>query len=195
MNIKSATVFDVIRLVDLASPGTAFFVFVAPPDDGRLFAELQKELEAQSHTALSRIDARKLDAIGLLEELAQRPDAVVLIDGLEQWDDEQFTSLDINRSRLETGAFIIFKGDLSTIARFLDCAPNLRSFVGPEIPMAVPDPSVMTAEQIENRLHQLRSHYQLSDEEVVEQARRGIAPAEPEFAEWLFLLGRNELVR
>src|ERR1700694_2794581 len=98
----------------------------------------------------------------MLEQLRLAQDPVVLVSGLEHWSDEQFVSLDINRSRLETGAFLILKMDLNTAARFLDRSPNLRSFIGTSIFTSAPDSSTMSAQEISKRLNQLREHYRMS---------------------------------
>lgn len=51
----------------------------------------------------------------------------------------------------------------------------------------------MTEEEIAERLRQLREHYGLTDEDVLSQATQGTLSPEPEFVEWLILLGRGDL--
>jgi hypothetical protein len=53
----------------------------------------------------------------------------------------------------------------------------------------------MNPAEIADRLDQLTTHYRLSDTQVIERAANGDLPADPEFVEWLILLGRSELVR
>jgi hypothetical protein len=195
VKITTVPIFEIVRLIDLQPTGqTEFSILVASPDDTDLVPELRQELDVQAGVTLALIDAKDMPPTTLLEQLRLAQEPIILISGLEQWNDEQFISLDINRSRLETGAFLIFKMDLNTVARFLDRAPNLRSFIGTSIFISAPDSSTMSAQEISERLHQLREHYRMSDEEVVERAENGSLPAEPHFAEWLFLLGRSELV-
>jgi hypothetical protein len=131
----------------------------------------------------------------LLEELREVSSASVLILGLESWSDDQFASLDVNRSRLETGAFLLFQADPKTLGRFFEQAPNLRSYMGANVFVVAPDSALMSHEEVEDRLNQLRKHYGLTDQLVLEDARNGSLPAEPHFAEWLVLLERSELVR
>ncbi|MBI1787334.1 MAG: hypothetical protein HYR60_07265 [Acidobacteria bacterium] len=196
MNIKTASVFEIARLIDLQPAGQpGFCILVASPNDGSLVSELRRELEVQAAVPLAVIDAKALSAVALVERLRVTEEPVVLISGLEGWNEKEFVSLDVNRSGLEKGAFVVFRIDLGTVARLLDRAPNLRSVMGTSILIAAPDPSSMSSGEISSRLQQLREHYRMSDQEVVEQAGLGSLPAEPHFVEWLVLLGRSELVR
>jgi hypothetical protein len=115
--------------------------------------------------------------------------------GFDGWNEGTFASLDVNRSRLETGSFLVFSVDLETAGRFLDSAPNIRSLLGSNIFVAAPDPSAMGPEEIADRLAQLRRYYDLSDAEVIQRAANRDLPSEPHFIEWLILLGRSELAR
>ena len=44
------------------------------------------------------------------------------------------------------------------------------------------------------RLEALRSHYGLTDEQVLERAQAKTLDWEPQVAEWLVLLGRGDLI-
>lgn len=115
--------------------------------------------------------------------------------GFSGWSEGLFASLDVNRSGLENGSFLVFSLDLKTAGRFLDSAPNIRSYLGSNIFVSAPDPSSMTSEEVAERLAQLRTYYGLGDADVIERAANRDLPSEPHFIEWLILLGRSELVR
>lgn len=196
MSFKSAPVFEIVRLIDLQPPGeTGFCMLVDASSEPRLVPDLQEELAVQSVGSLRVIDVKNETVRGLVEQLRLIQDAVVLMYGFDAWKEELFASLDVNRSRLETGSFLVFKVDLKTAGRFLDSAPNIRSFLGSNIFVAAPDRQAMSSEEIADRLAQLRGYYGLSDEEVIERATNRELPAEPHFIEWLVLLGRSELAR
>jgi len=170
-------------------------MLVDASSEPRLVPDLQEELAVQSVGSLRVIDVKNETVRGLVEQLRLIQDAVVLMYGFDAWKEELFASLDVNRSRLETGSFLVFKVDLKTAGRFLDSAPNIRSFLGSNIFVAAPDRQAMSSEEIADRLAQLRGYYGLSDEEVIERATNRELPAEPHFIEWLVLLGRSELAR
>ena len=196
MTFKPASAFDIVRLIDLQLRGeTGFCTLVDATSQSPLIPELQEELAIQTSGLLRIIDVTNQTVSDLIKQLLAAESAVVLMHGFETWDEGRFASLDINRSGLETGSFFIFSVDLITAGRFLDNAPNIRSFIGANIFARTVDPSAMSAEEIANRLGQLRSYYGMGDDEVLRRAARADLPAEPHFAEWLLLLGRSELAR
>jgi hypothetical protein len=195
MNFTPVPIFEVVRLVDLKSPGETGFCMLIDPSSTSLIAELQEELAAQGAGSLAVIDVKNKTVLGLVEQLRTTQDRVVLMDGFDRWSEDQFASLDVTRSRLETGSFLVFRVDMRTAGRFLDSAPNIRSFLGTNIFVAAADSSMMGPDEIADRLAQLRTHYGLSDAEVVEHAENGNLSSDPHFTEWLVLLGRSELVR
>jgi len=196
MNLKPATIFEIVRLIDLQPPGQTGFCMLVSSSAGQEFiGDLREELELQIARSLGVMYVAEMTADALVDQLRTTEDSVVLLHGFGAWGDDQFISLDVNRSRLETGAFLLFSVDFRTAGRLLDDAPNIRSFLGPNIFVIAPDPSSMRPQEIADRLNQLSMHYSLSDEEVLKRAARGDLPPEPHFAEWLVLLGRSELVR
>jgi hypothetical protein len=196
MSFASTPIFEIVRLIDLQPPGeTGFCMLVGPPVEPRLIPEFEEELAVQFEGSLGAIDVDGETVSGLVEKLRMRRDSVVLIYGFGGWNEQLFASLDVNRSRLETGTFLVFSVDAKTAGRFLDNAPNIRSFLGANIFVVAPDPSPMSAKEIADRLAQLRRYYRLTDAEVIEQATNRDLPSEPHFVEWLVLLGRSELAR
>jgi hypothetical protein len=194
MTFSLAPTFEIVRMIDLQPPGeTGLCMLVAPSPDPRLILELREELAIQDAGSLGVINVRDSTIPGLIEELAAQQDPAVLIYGFDEWNEHLFASLDVNRSGLETGRFLVFCVDSMTAGRFLDSAPNIRSFFGGNIFVAAPDPTQMSPEEIDDRLAQLRRYYHLSDAEVIERAAKSELPPEPHFVEWLVLLGRSEL--
>jgi hypothetical protein len=194
MIFKSTPIFELVRLIDLQPQGeTGFCMLVDGAAELLLIPEFREELAVQIAGSLGVIDVKDETALGLVEQLRTRQEAVVLMYGFDGWNEDLFASLDVNRSRLETGSFLVFSVDLKTAGRFLDSAPNIRSFLGSNIFVAAPDSSAMSSEEIADRLAQLRAYYGLSDAEVIERAANRDLPSEPHFIEWLVLLGRSEL--
>ena len=59
-----------------------------------------------------------------------------------------------------------------------------------------PDPLdvEISDQQVEQRLSAMREHYEMTDQEVVALARDGALPSDPNFCEWLVLLGHGGLI-
>jgi hypothetical protein len=130
-----------------------------------------------------------------LTEALQEPndDAVILSGGIGLTP-EEWSSLDMMRSVLErTGPVILWLApdDIANLTQF---APSIRSFIGAGIFVAGPDGGVMTESERQARLKELRQHYGMRDEEIVQRASSKALSPEPEFVEWLVLLGRGDLV-
>ena len=195
MNMTASPTFEIVRLIDLQPQGGAGYCLVVAPSASAFRNELREEVDLQLSESLRVIDASGLTVASLLDRLRTSRAAVAIVTGFDRWTDDQFIALDVNRSRLETGAFLVFHADLETARRFLAHAPNVRSFLGPNIFAWAPDDSAMNPREVADRLKQLRDHYDLSDAEVLDRAARNDLPPDPEFVEWLVLLGRSELVR
>lgn len=72
-------------------------------------------------------------------------------------------------------------------------APNLASWIAGSIWHLV-GTRALSAAETEERLVALRQRTGLSDDEVVGRSEAGRLPPDPEFAEWLTLLGRGDLL-
>ncbi len=191
--IKSASTFDLVRLIDVEP--VAFCVLLVPREDRSVVEDLRQELSIQTGAALVAIEKDQGGLDNVLERVRTAAEPVIMISGLEQWSDHDVAALDINRSRLETGAFVIFAVDLETAARLLDRAPNLRSVIGANLFIWASETTRMLPGEIQARLQQLRDHYGMSDDEIISGASAGALTPEPQFVEWLILLGRGDLVR
>jgi pimeloyl-ACP methyl ester carboxylesterase len=141
MRLRPTPIFEVVRLIDLQPQGeTGFCMLVTLPSAAGPFNELRDELDVQAGKSLGALDVHDLTAAELVEQVPAKQGSVILIHGFETWHDAQFVSLDVNRSRLETGAFMVFTVDPRAAGRFLNHAPNIRSFLGANIFAIGPDP-------------------------------------------------------
>lgn len=78
--------------------------------------------------------------------------------------------------------------------RMFRAAPNLTSWIGAATWSFDDTIPTLSAEEREQRLEALRAWSSLTDTEVIEQAERGELPGDPEYAEWLVLLDRGDLI-
>lgn len=118
----------------------------------------------------------------------------VLISDLDQADANFWRALDVNRSGLlRVGPVILWLSSVG-LTRLCRYAPNIRSFVGGSIFYLGMDGEVMTANERQQRISDLESHFQITSAEVILRAESGTLPTEPHFVEWLVLLDRGDLV-
>jgi len=73
-------------------------------------------------------------------------------------------------------------------------APNLASWLGGQVFTFPSHGETGVAAHRERRLAALRAWASRSDQEILVAARTGTLPPDPEYAEWLVLLGHGELL-
>ncbi len=121
-------------------------------------------------------------------------DRTLVLGGLEGFKAEDWQHVDLLRSRLARGGSTILILSHSAASRFFESAPNLSSWLGSTVWRADLGADVLSPVETEQRLIALRESTGLTDEQVLARAERGELPGDPEFAEWLILLGRGDLV-
>ena len=93
--------------------------------------------------------------------------------------------------RLRPALLVLSRRSASLLTRF---APNLASLLGGDLWIWHADASALSEADKQIRLDRLRAWSGLCDDEVVAQAKQKVLPTEPQFAEWLVLLGRGDLL-
>lgn len=130
----------------------------------------------------------------VVPELRAAPQDVLVVYEREPAAASLWRSLDGDRSLLPRGRSIVFVLPMPTYERLEREAPNLASWLGAAVSRVDPDAAALTDEEREQLLLRLRTKHRMSDAEVVARAAAGDAPAEPDVALWLVLLGRGDLV-
>jgi len=185
---------EIARRLDIRGPSPWLAVLVSPTDTTVGLEDLQTELRSFLQIP-TRVLPLETSTFQELREALQQPtdDAVVLSAGADLAP-EKWRSLDLMRSALERTGPIILWMVSNAVAGLVEFAPNIRSFIGPSIFMAGPDGGIMTETERQDRLIELEQHYGLTNEEILRRAESSELPLEPEFVEWLVLLGRGDLV-
>lgn len=191
---KDFSGFEILERIELRGEDAhSWIAIVGPASAVGIFAT---ELESQSdlNTKVRIVDIEGLLLSDIRNKL-QSPsnDHVILIE-FEGRSKEFWSGLDINRSALERAGALFFwltHNALSDLCRY---APNIKSFVGTAIfPFRGPK-GALTTEKRKERLSELAEKFRMSDAELIKKAERHQIEPEPEFVEWLLLLGRGDLV-
>ena len=192
MTTSPITPFRLARLLGtIVDFGNPMILATCPDPSGPILDEIVEEIQAQLGTSPSKICV--VDCSDLLAQLRENAATITLVSGLDDWPVEQFRFLDINRSRLETRKAILFIVLPTTGTMLLRTAPNLSSYLGPVLELQ-PDQVYMSEKEVEDRLVELRQYYERTDREIQAAAESGALEADPDFAEWLVLMGRGDLV-
>ena len=129
----------------------------------------------------------------LVRAIRRNRDSLIIVSGVEQFTPVEWTTLDAMRSLLEGMTTVAFVLSQQQGMLMLDNSPNIASWFAGGI-WELEDTSVRDEQQRTQRLAALRRMTKLSDDEVVQRAQAGTLDDEPLFAEWLALLGREDLI-
>jgi hypothetical protein len=154
--------------------------------------ELAHEMESLGDVTVERVPGAR-DSLDLIERVASARGPLVVA-GLDTWEPSEWAHLDQLRSRLardERTALVVSRPSFEAI---MGHAPNFSSWLGASVWSYKPHASELTDDERERRLEALRAWSKLTDADVLARAESGELPPEPEYAEWLVLLRRGDLL-
>jgi len=191
---ESQPFFEIARRLEIRGE-TGWLAVLSPAADSSVaLDQLQTELQSilQKPARLIQLEPSTFEE--LRDSLHQPDDDAVVLSGGTGLTPEKWRSLDLMRSALERKGPVILWLASDDIANLANLAPNIRSFIGGSIFFAGADGGMMTETERQERLKELSEHFGLTDEEVARKAEARELPHEPEFVEWLVLLGRGDLL-
>ena len=171
-----------------------WFVLATPPHQ---LAETQETLEAdvEAFTQVTpRVTSTVENSRDLVRAIRASPDGVVLIGGLESFSDVEWRSVDLMRSRLEGDRTVVLLLSPKQLYLLVGSAPNLASWLTGGIWRLDEDVEQLSETERAGRLETLRTSTGMSDEDIIKGAQNGTLSREPQFTEWLLLLGRSDLI-
>lgn len=194
-DFSSHPAFEIARRLELrGTPSFAWIVVISPEIVGDQIQEFTKEVKLVLDASTRIFNAFPFDFDNLRNAVHAPNHDVLVVVGLEHLGKDEWGVLDVNRSALERPGPLILWLPISSVGALNANAPNIRSFIGGSIFALSDEGSFMTEQERANRIEELSASYNLSSKAVVEMAQRGTLPAEPDFAEWLVLLGRGDLL-
>jgi hypothetical protein len=184
---------DELALRLCALRGTAAYAayLVEAPDLEAALAELEGELRAlTSDAAVVRLSPHSSEQ--LIADLAATSVEIVVVDA-RRFSANEWAQIDRRRSSIAHRGVLVFATTPASFDDLMRHAPNLASWLGGEV-FAYPDTEATVAAHRERRLAALRAWASKTDDEILEAARAGTLSGDPEYAEWLVLLGHGELL-
>jgi hypothetical protein len=153
--------------------------------------EIEDELRAlTSDAVVVRISPHNADQ--LVVDLAATSVEVVVVDA-SRFSAHEWAEIDRRRSAIAHRGVLLFVTTPQSFDDLMRHAPNLASWLGGEV-FAYPNNDAAVAAHRERRLAALRAWASKTDDEIIEAARSGTLPRDPEYAEWLVLLGHGDLL-
>lgn len=182
-----------VRVVESVSPNH-WFVLIVDGDADEVASRLQEEIFALAGPT-SQPTRRATVTSSREFALAARDNTngILIVTISPVFTHGEWANVDVNRSRFERGGATVLVLDNDAAEDLENTAPNLASWIGGSMWRLV-DVQALSAEEKEQRLAVLRGRTGLSDDEVVRRSESGGLPTDPEYAEWLVLLGRGDLL-
>jgi hypothetical protein len=185
-----------LRILSNRGTSTYFAGLVDTKSSASLMTEVVTEVEAELHALDPQVAVLSLlpsvGAASLLRELPSITADVLLVKA-ESYREADFRLLDGQRSALaRDGVTVLFMTPLA-FTRLIRVAPNLSSWLAGQVFSVAPEAGIRQ-EQREARLARLRAWAGKTDAEVVLAATEGRLPRDPEYGEWLVLMGRGDLL-
>lgn len=125
--------------------------------------------------------------------IRKHADEIAIIIGAGVFTDPDWHRVDLNRTRLQRNGTTVLVLDPTSIEHLENKAPNFASWIGGNI-WRLEKARPLDDVAVEQRLIALRRWSGLEDLEMVRLAESGTLPPDPEYAEWLTLLGHGELL-
>lgn len=179
-----------LRLFAEAGEATYAAYVVPPGRAAEAIEEVRDELSSFPGVAVAVL--RPASCADLFHDLAGTTADAILIDAT-RFAHPEWLALDRRRSALARTAVLVFATTPEGFGQLMQAAPNLASWIG-ALAFAYEDPTAQQSDLRVRRLEALRAWAQKSDDDMLQEAREGRLPADPEYAEWLVLLGRADLM-
>jgi hypothetical protein len=193
-DFKEFSGFQILERIELRGEDAhSWIAVVGAASDATSFAT---ELESQSelNAAVRIVDIEGLLPADIREKLQSPSNDHVILIGFEGRTQEFWASIDINRSGFErTGGlfFWLTSNALSDLCRY---APNIKSYIGTAIFLFSGVKGALTSERRKERIEEFEEKFGMSNAQLIKKAEEHQIEPEPEFVEWLLLLGRGDLV-
>lgn len=173
-------VVGVVVLEALASPGE---VTRDLADDLRSLCERQVQI-VQLNQGIRSL-------LGLVK--AHTSD-ILVVQGLDELIDSELRRLDLLRSALSRKVATIFVVREDTFARMERLCPHWMTWTQATVFSLDHNAGILSPEEREEWLAELSQHFRLTNEQVIALAEKGEILPDPNFATWLSLLGRGDLL-
>jgi hypothetical protein len=132
--------------------------------------------------------------IEALIQAVQSSELYILVWQFDIWQQEQWQQFDYARSRFSHNKGGIILLTPHSAAQFQTYAPNFASWIGSRVYDLQLGLEILTEVESQQRLKALQQFTGKTNIEVIRLAEIGQLPTDPEYGEWLVLLGRGDLL-
>lgn len=154
--------------------------------------ELMEELELPSNELPVHVHEPG-SPVEMAQAFARSPAGVLVVSGIDRFTGEDWAHVDLLRSQYQRESSVVLVMTMLSMALLMQHATNLASWISAAWCWDR-DADRLDQEQREARLAALREWAGFADDELVRRAEQRELPGDPEYAEWLVLIGRGDLI-
>lgn len=180
------------RVIERPGPGNWLMLAVPPSETAQVAEQIAFGVAQEAEPGEAPELVRPADADALTEAVLRRRNLVVT--GIDDWPASQWARLDILRSRMLQAQRVAFVVSQAAAEHLVAAAPHFARFFSGSVWQTALDDDVMDEDERQARVAGLEAWAGLSTEEMIRRAERRELPADPEYAEWLTLVHRSDLL-
>ena len=180
----------------VARPGRGDWLVLIAPETGikEIAVRLKAEIEVLGDCLVEYIEAPEGARTLVRSVRGTERRKAILLSGTEHFSEEEWRHLDLLRNLLGREGIVVLVATARSVEKLASNAPNLASWIGGSIWRVDTGSEFLSKEERATRLKSLRRWAKMDDNEVLRRAQDRTLPKEPEFEEWLVLLGRADLI-
>lgn len=180
------------RISSLPSANFWLVLVTVPEQQQQALTELEEAIPIFVDEAV-KVIAITPDLETLIEAV-QTSEVYLLLWQFDTWQPEQWRQFDYARSQFsyDKGGILLFTRH--SAAQFQHYAPNFASWIGSRVYDLQLGLEILTEAESQQRLEALQQSTGKTDAEVIHLAETGQLPTDPEYGEWLVLLGKGDLL-
>ncbi|BCL34278.1 hypothetical protein [Nostoc sp. MS1] len=191
---KSVSIDEFLQRVASQPEGNTWSAIIFPqPDYQQLVDDLNDSLTIFAECEVGCISG-KIFANDLVEQIVNKNEDYLILGTFESWDNHQWFQLDCQRSKLMRKRGVVLVLSPESAKAMFSYAPNIASWLGFRVFNFLKDTELLSIKERQARLESLREWSGLTDTQVIEMAEAQTLPLDPEYAEWLVLLERGDLI-
>lgn len=180
------------RISSLPSANFWSLLVTSPEQQHQALTELEESIPIFIDAAI-KIITITLDVEALIQ-VVQSSEDYILLWKFDRWPPEQWQQFDYARSRFSHDKGGILLLTPNSAKQFQTHAPNFASWIGSRVYDLELGLEILTEAESQQRLEDLQQFTGKTDLEVIRLAETGQLPTDPEYGEWLVLLGRGDLL-
>ncbi|MDJ0733047.1 MAG: hypothetical protein QNJ47_03010 [Nostocaceae cyanobacterium] len=192
--IQSISIDEFLQRVGSQPNGNIWSVLVtANSDNYEVVKELEETLAIFTECEIAIISANNSVNI-IVDNIQKSTEDYLIIWNFENWDNHNWREFDQMRSRLLKKFGVVLVLSQESVVKMVTNSPNIFSWIGSRVYAFAQGTELLTEEECKTRLLALQEWSGYSNAEVIELAQSQQLPSDPEYGEWLVLLGREDLI-